>query len=374
MKIGYDAKRVFHNWRGLGNYGRNLVCGLHDVAPENDYVLFTPPIIDQRGIDWKKENNQFEVISPKGFFSKSFPSMWRRYLGKEISGVNCDLFHGLSHEVPYGIDTKKTKSIVTIHDLIFLRYPEFFPWIDRKVYLAKIKHACRFSDKVIAICQQTKDDLIYYLKVKPEKIEIAYQSCDPIFYERLSSSTIDECLRKYDITKKYFLYVGALDPRKNLINLIEAYGHFGTSCDLVIVGNGLKHKELLLEKIKLLNLEDHIKILSDVPSSDLPALYQGALTFCFPSFFEGFGIPIIEAMMSRVPVITSLGSCFPEVAGPGALYINPNSSYEIAKAMDKLYSDQSLYDDLVRMGTEHVNKFHQNRTNQVMINLYRGLF
>ena len=117
-------------------------------------------------------------------------------------------------------------------------------------------------------------------------------------------------MRKYKVSQNYFLFVGALDPRKNLINLIEAYGHFGTSCDLVIVGNGAKHQELLIEKIKELNLEKNIKILNNVPQEDLPALYQGAFAFCFPSYFEGFGIPIIEAMMSQIPVITSLGSCY----------------------------------------------------------------
>ncbi len=372
MKIGFDAKRIFHNWRGLGNYSRDLVLGLKSLYPENEYLLFTPNYEHPDAIKFEHEFGKNNIITPEKFFYKNFPSIWRRSLAKVSSAYEIDLFHGLSHEIPHGLKKRGIKSVVTIHDLIFLRYPEYFPWIDRKVYFSKIRHAVNSSDTVIAICEQTKNDLIRYFNVNPQKVEICYQSCNEKFQSGpVLSCEVDSIMDKFHITKNYFLYVGALEERKNILNLIEGFSYFGTSRDLIIVGKDRKYKENIELKIKQCNLDNNVRILTNVTTNELHALYSGADLFCFPSFFEGFGIPIIESMFCGTPVLTSNGSCFPEVGGNGAIYIDPNSPIEIAKAMHKVTNDQSFYEYLICEGKKQVKKFTTAETNKSLHQVYQ---
>jgi len=370
MKIGYDAKRVFHNWRGLGNYSRDLITGLEKYYPNNEYKLFSMDFHDPKALEFSKNNPNLEVIKPQTFFSRLFPSLWRTNYSKYFDDYQLDIFHGLSHELPKKRSNSKTKLVVTIHDLIFIRYPNYFPAVDRKVYMAKVKYACKVSDLIIAICEQTKSDLIEILNVPENKIRVAYQSCNPIFFKTLEDHVIQSVLKKYNIDEEYFLFVGAFEQRKNILTLIEAYNHFGKSKKLVLVGRGKSYKQEMIQKIDSLGLAENVIILEGLPLEDLPALYQGAFAFCFPSFFEGFGIPLIESLFSGTPVITTDGSCFPEVAGPGGLYCNPENSFEIAKAMNLLTNDPDLYRTLISEGKAHVSQFLPENTNRVMMSIY----
>ena len=371
MRIGYDAKRIFHNWRGLGNYSRDLVLGVKAYSPSSECILFTPEYNDQRAVDFEKRNGPFKVVRPGGLISKLFPSLWRRNLGNICAEENIDLFHGLSHEIPYGLRRRGIKSIVTIHDLIFLRYPEYFQWVDRKVYLSKIKHAVKQADCIIAICEQTKNDLVEFLNVCPEKIEVCYQTCHADFQQGPSSrNKVDDVKHRYGLQKDYFLYVGALEERKNILNLIEAFSYFGTSRDLVIVGRNNLYKHQIEQKVRSCNLDNNVHILNSVPGEDLHPLYSGAEIFCFPSFFEGFGIPIVEALFSETPVITSTGSCFPEVGGEGAVYVNPNSPYQIAKAMYQITTDDELRARLIVGAREQSKKFTTENASKRILDVY----
>ncbi len=372
MRIGYDAKRIFHNWRGLGNYSRDLVKGQKHYFPENEYLLFSPQFKSDRAIEFSRSFGEGNIFQPSGFFSRQFPSVWRRNLASELVQKKVELFHGLSHEIPYGLKKNGIKSIVTIHDLIFMRYPEYFPWIDRRVYLSKVKHAVNESDCIIAICEQTKEDLINFLNVQPEKIQVCYQSCHEQFQAGPSNDEAIQLVRnKYKLEQDYFLFVGALEERKNILNLIEGFSYFGPSRELIIIGRNCEYRNQIELKIKQTNMDNSVRILTDVPSEDLPALYTGADIFCFPSFFEGFGIPLIEAMFCGTPVITSEGSCFPEVAGKGALYVNPLSSFQIAKAMYEITTKPELREQLMMEGAKQVEKFSSENTNQRLNEVYQ---
>ncbi|MBT6326870.1 MAG: glycosyltransferase family 4 protein, partial [Bdellovibrionales bacterium] len=345
MKVGLDAKRVFHNFRGLGNYSRTLIESLDNFYSEHQYYLYTTPYSDKRAMNWEENNSNCIIKTPKTSLGKALPSFWRTFqLKSDLEQDNLDIYHGLTHELPYGIDKLNLLKVVTIHDLIFLRYPDFFPWIDRQVYFKKFKYSCKNADIIISICQQTKDDLIHFLNVPAEKIKVVYQSCSPHFYDLAVGK--NEILKKYFINDEYILYVGAIEERKNVLNLVRAYKKTNRHEKLVLIGSGGQYLDKVKNEIKLLKLESKVIILNSVPFSDLPVLYQSAKLFCFPSLFEGFGIPIIEALFSKTPVLTSKGSCFPESGGPSSMYIDPLDSNSIASGIIKVLSDNSLAEEM----------------------------
>lgn len=375
MRIGFDAKRATHNFRGLGNYSRGLIEGLLEYYPENELFLYTPPINSSRGSEWVKTlSKNAHLKLPQSYLETKLSALWRSFLlAHDLKKDNLDIFHGLSHEIPYGLKgTKSFKKIVTMHDLIYLRYPDFFPLVDRVVYNQKFKYACRNSDTVIAICQQTKDDLINFLGVDENKIVVHYQSCSPLFYEGQDSAKILSIREKYKIHKPFILNVGAFEERKNQLNLLESFAKIANQIeeDLVLIGQGKAYKAQVASRIEELNLTHRVHILNSVAFDELPAIYQAAKVFCFPSLFEGFGIPIIESLFSKTPVITSFGSCFPESAGPDSYYIDPLSRDDIGKGLVKVLSDEKLHEHMSNKGLEYVQRFHRRETTSKLRDIY----
>ena len=374
MKIGFDAKRAFHNNRGLGNYARDLIEGLVEFYPEHQYYLYTPEYSKSKTLDWQAPSLA-QVRNPSKFFC-FFPSLWRSfYLGKEILSDDLHIYHGLSHELPWGIKKSGVHSLVTIHDLIAFRFPRMFPWFDRNIYVKKIAHACQAADVVVAICEQTKRDIVEYIGISEQKIKVLYQSIHPRFYNPPEEASAQKVLSQWGIEFPYILFVGALEERKNILNLIRAYYSIRQSKDygLVLAGRDGGHQKKIETLVKKLRLENKVKILSEVGSDDLPSLYAGCTLFCYPSLFEGFGRPIAEASFCKKPVITSHGSCFPEAGGEGAVYIDPYDINSLADALETVLDDKEKQAEMARMGREHVEKFHRQKTTANLMQLYRDV-
>jgi glycosyltransferase involved in cell wall biosynthesis len=376
MKIGFDAKRIFHNFRGLGNYSRTLVESLVKHFPENEYVLFSPPFDDPRAKEWKKRHENLQIVTPQSSLGKVFSSSWRSlFLSDVIKGHGVDLYHGLSHELPPGLKKKGIASVVTVHDLIFLRFPDYFPWIDRQVYLRKFSHAVNQADIVVAICEQTKRDLIHFLNCPEEKIRVVYQSCHPNFYSGFSEERKNEIKEKFSLPEHYILYVGALEERKNALTLVQAFARLKDLVphQLVLVGNGKDYLKLIEKEIINNGMIDRVTIHSHVLNEELPGFYQMADLFVYPSFFEGWGIPNVEALFSEVPVITSEGSCFPESGGPSSVYCNPYSVEDLVSKMEKVLFDDDLQASMIRQGRAYAEKFHWKNTSHNLIDVYKEL-
>ncbi|MEA9355918.1 glycosyltransferase family 1 protein [Bacteriovorax sp. PP10] len=378
MRLGFDGKRATQNFRGLGNYSRGLIEGLLDYSQE-EIFLYTPSVADERAQRWLKEHAspRLNIREPQSLLAQKIPSLWRSFsMVTDLKKDNLDLYHGLSHEIPVGLDGAKFKSVVTIHDLIFLRYPEFFPLIDRITYKKKFSYAGKNADMVIAICEQTKRDLIEFLGVDEKKIVVHYQSCDPVFYEMRDFSEQKALMAKYSFDRPFILNVGAFEERKNQLALIEAYAKITNQVeqDLVLIGNGKKYLESCKKKAEDLGLANRIHFLSNIPFNELPVFYQTADLFCFPSHFEGFGLPIVEALFSKTPVITSFGSCFPESAGPDSVYIDPLSVQDISDKMLKVLNDVSLQENMIARGFEFVQQFHRQNVNAKLLECYAKLF
>ncbi|MDX9705802.1 MAG: glycosyltransferase, partial [Weeksellaceae bacterium] len=187
MRIGFDAKRAFFNTSGLGNYSRSTIELLTKFYPQNDFLLFTPSI--ENAIDFKYPEKA-EIIQPKHLIERTFKSWWRSFkMASSIAEHELDIFHGLSGELPIKAHKKsKAKLIVTIHDLIFLRFPEYYTSVDRNIYYQKAKYACEIADTIIAISEQTKSDLINFFKVDDKKIEVVYQGCNTIFHKEADTT------------------------------------------------------------------------------------------------------------------------------------------------------------------------------------------
>ena len=372
MIIGFDAKRAFQNYTGLGNYSRMLICGLSQRYNEVHSFLYSPDM----GGEYKSYFSGFANIStrqPSGI-DRYFPDLWRGYgVSVHLKGDKIDIFHGLSHELPHGIP-HSIKKVVTMHDLIVWRYPQYYSLFDRYVHRIKQRHACRIADVVIAISEQTKSDLIKYLNVPESKIKVLYQSCDSLFWKPVTEEAKTEARETYNLPEKYVVCVGSIEERKNQMAVVKAMEEVAQDVHLVIVGRPHgKYHGTLMSAIKRSNLSDRVHILSDADFEDFPALYANALASVYMSHFEGFGIPILESMCCDVPVVTSNVSSMPEAGGDAALYADPQKPHDIAVQIQRIVSDPQFRQQLVEKGREQRKKFAQDKIITDFYNLYSSL-
>lgn len=362
MKIAFDAKRFFHNTSGLGNYSRDLVRILSKYYPENQYLLLNKNK-SERGADILENVNVTFVETSKGTMSRQFK------MGKDAQKQSADIFHGLSGELPLKWDKKPIKKIVTIHDLIFVRYPQYYSFFDRKIHLWKFKKAANTADKIIAISEQTKRDIIQYLKVPESKIEVIYQGCHKAFKEQQSEEFIQKTKEKFNLPERFILNVGTIEERKNLLNVIKAIK--GTEIPLVVIGKKTKYFQKISNFIVKNKLEKQVHFLEGVSMEELAVIYKLADIFVYPSFFEGFGIPVIEALFSKTVTITSNTSCLPEAGGPDSVYIDPENYLDIQSKIKFLWDNKSERKRRADKGFEFVQKFNDEPIANQLMSLYK---
>lgn len=372
MNIAFDAKRAFLNSSGLGNYSRNLIHALHQFHPENQYTLFTSKRKDTEFNHFVSEHPELIVHEPESFLDKKFRSRWRSY-GITHQLKDIDVYHGLSNELPFNISEFKGKKIVSIHDLIFLRYPHLYPYIDRKIYNKKFRHACDVADHIIAISEESKRDIEKYYFIPESKITVLHQSCDLRFFETATQAQRAAVQAKHQLPPEYLLYVGTIEERKNLLSLIKAL-KLVKDIPLVVVGKKKAYYNKVNKFLEENGLRTRVHFTDNVENSELPAVYQLAKLFIFPSIFEGFGIPIIEALCSRVPVITTKGGCFSEAGGPASVYIDPENSIEMAEKINYLLNNEAKRTEMARSGFEYARRFHPSEVARHLIDLYNQSF
>jgi len=374
MNIGFDAKRAYHNQTGLGHYSRTLIQSLAENFAEHSYYLFNPKPSTTHKFTQKKI---IEVL-PQKLLHKKISAAWRsNFITKEIEQLQLDVFHGLSHELPLGLQKLSVKKIVTIHDLIFEKYPHQFPFIDRIIYRKKFKYACQVADTVIAISKQTKQDLIELYNVPEKKIEICYQSCNPAFSIKSTPQELATVKEKYNLPNAYLLYVGSIIERKNLLLICKALKKLNSDMPLVVIGDGKEYKKNIQRYLHQNNLTDKVIFLNDKPiiqkhdiSIDLPAIYQLADVFIYPSIYEGFGIPILEALQSCTPVITTNVSCMPETGGNAAYYIDTDDDEALAHAITTITTTASIKNKMIQNGYLHASNFTNKKCAEKVMQVY----
>lgn len=362
MKIAFDAKRFFNNSSGLGNYSRDLVRILATSFPENQYVLFDKnkskkgkEILDLPNVEFKERS--------KGNFSRQFK------MGIDAQNAQADIFHGLSGELPLKWNSKEIKKVVTIHDLIFMRFPQYYSWFDKKIHFWKFKKAAEQADLIIAISNQTKRDIIDYLKVPASKIVTVYQGCHAVFKENQSKDFLNQTSEKFKLPKRFILNVGTIEDRKNLLNIVKAIN--GTEIPLIVVGKKTRYFTKVQKFIIKNKLENQILFLENVSMTELAAIYKLADIFVYPSFFEGFGIPVIESLFSKTPVITSNLSCLPEAGGPDSLYVNPYNAEDLKSKIQFLWNNESERNRRAEKSFEFVQKFNDDEIAKNLDSVYQ---
>jgi len=382
MNIGFDAKRAFHNNTGLGFFSRVLIRLLADHFPEHDYYLFNP----KPGKAFRPDQPNIHEILPAAPLHRLFSAAWRsRWVTRDLQRLGIDLYHGLSHEIPAGIPKTGIPSVVTIHDLFPEIYPEQYKPIDVKIYRAKLRYACRNATKIMAISEETREHIVRTYGLPEEKIAVVYQSCAPAFTILETAAKKQAVREKYGLPEAFFLHVGTIIERKNLLNICKALNSIRKDIPipLVVVGNDGGFKDKVTTYLKEVQLEDRVFFLSEqlalagkkpfIDTEDLPALYQLSTAMIYPSYFEGFGMPIIEAMAGGVPVITSTTSCLPEIAGNAAWLANPDSPEEMAAGFRKIYEAPSFAAAMRANGLKNAQRFRPEVYAGDVMNLYQSI-
>ncbi len=371
MQIGFDAKRLLNNRSGLGNYSRTLIQDLLEYTEDITCHLFTPKIgIDSSTCNFIRANAKTRIITPT-----RLKSIWRTMMMAQDFPPEMDIYHGLSHELPMGIHRKSIKSVVTIHDLIYLRYPADFPWIDRTIYHAKVQYSCLNADRIVAISEHTKKDIIDLFGISEERISVIYQTIDNMYKQQFTLPELQGFRKSHGLPESFILYVGALSSRKNALTLLKAYNQIPRNLQipLLMVGSGKKYAKICYNYVSKNQLEDHIFWMGEWEASTLPKLYANAKFVVYPSYYEGFGLPVLEALWQHRPVLTSNRSSLPEAGGTLATYLDPDDVNGWTEAL--IEHIQSMGSDSLTSQNHdlnvHLQQFDSKHIVDQWVSLYR---
>lgn len=369
-RIGFDAKRAFKNFSGSGNYSRTIISSLSSFYSSNKYFLYTPKYKKESILNFADKPN-IKIVTPHGIASL-FDSIWRTTgIANELKRDKIDLYHGLSGELPEG--SKGAPMVVTIHDATFMKYSNFYTYSDRFFLEKKHMSACKRADKIIAVSKQTADDIIKYFNANPSKIEVIYQSCDRGFSRSIAQEELADVRKKYNLPQRYILSVGKVENRKNLNNLIKTLPQLPPDVKIVSLGGVTQYFKEVLSTIKTLGVSERVQIISSGDFRDYPAIYKMASMLVYASLYEGFGIPVLEALTSGTPVVVSNISSMPEVGGDAALYVNPENVNDIAEKINMFLSSPTLCEEMTGKGIQIAANFREEKVVSEVYDLYNSI-
>ena len=372
--VGFDAKRIVRNNTGLGSYGRTLIRGLAYQPDSLRLRLYAP----DHGHDQLRSQVEglprVTLCYPKATFLPFDKALWRDHgIVRDLKKDRVQVFHGLSGELPRGIRRSGIRSVVTIHDLIFLRHPEFYPWIDAKIYAWKFRRTLKEADHIIAISECTRRDVLELGDVDPSLVSVVYQSCAPRFSKTPSPVEQEQVRLKYGLPKRFILNVGTIEQRKNILLAVKALEALPSDLSLAIVGRHTPYTNQVLEYISSHGLHRRVFILHDVPDADLPSLYAQAEVFVYSSVYEGFGIPVIEAVSCGLPVVACTGSCLEEAGGPDCLYVSPDDPEALADAIRQSMKGAPDREERIRRSQDYIRRFQGDDVASQVTAIYRHL-
>jgi glycosyltransferase involved in cell wall biosynthesis len=370
-RVGLDARKLQDF--GIGTYVRNLVRSLAALPAEPEgpalhYTLLVRPEDREQLADLPAERFDLVVESSPVYSVRELVTLswqlWRQRL---------DLYHATHYVLPAAISSRV---VVTIHDIIHLLYPEFLPNRLAFLYARRMIHrSLTRADRIVSVSQNTRADLMEHFSVDGAKIEVIYNGVEDLFRRRLPEEEIERWHRQLGITRPYLLFVGNPKPHKNLDTVVQAYAKAraqgGFDAPLLCVGNRSGSEFKIRQRAEQLGLGDQVRLLGHVAQEALPAIYQGATLFLYPTLYEGFGLPVVEAMASGVAVITSNTSALKEIAQSYAYLVDPLDIPAMAKAIAQCMTDPEHRAALARLGQRRAEDFRWERTARQTLAVYR---
>jgi len=388
MKIGVDIRVLMDEYySGVSEYAANLLRALYRQDENNNYKLFYNSWhnLDTRLSQWNNERSQ---VIGRHWPNKIFNYLFQKTLNypkldKILGGV--DVFWS-PHFNFTRLSSSATglKRIITVHDLSFLRYPEFFSLRKNLWHQAlNVKKTLQEADKIIAISQNTKNDIMELVGIAPEKIAVIYSGVNLIKRE-VSAEERQEFLNKHQLSGRFILYLGNIEPRKNIEGTIAAFNDLRTKdaagrhelsdLKLILAGaTGWKNKKIY-QAYQKSPYKNSIKFLGYISEKDKDILYSSASVFIYPSFYEGFGFPPLEAMVYGLPVVCSNTSSLPEVVGPAALMINPYQTEEIREALEMILRDDKIRTRLINEGYQRIKLFSWEKTATQYLQVFEEVY
>ena len=374
MRIAIDATIIRKEITGTGFYITNLINGLIKIDNLNNYYIFGDEQYLRKYIKIDKDN--FKVVH-KRFKNRIIRVLWEYFIFPfELKKLKIDILHSPNYITPllkFGF-----KIILTIHDLTFLLFPEKYTTTKRWLFGKMIPISIKKSDKIVAVSKNTKKDILKFFSIPDDKILVTYESYPEYYNFSIDKAGAKDIFKKYGIEKNFILYVGMIEPRKNIIFLLKAFVELDKDLelDLVIVGKKgwyFKEIEKYMKNTINLRLKNKIIFTGYIPEHELKYFYRLALMFVYPTLYEGFGLPPLQAMACGTPVITSNISSLPEVVGDAAIKINPDDLGELKNSIKWLYKNEEKRDELIKKGLENVKKFSLENAALNVLSVYNSL-
>jgi glycosyltransferase involved in cell wall biosynthesis len=372
MKVGIITERLNQQKTGVDNAIYNLISELSKQTGIDIYLISS-----QKNNDLFPELKNISIHDPfKRILKKTSTYSWYLFINYYLSKKNLDL------DIIHNPDNSslfinlKNKKIVTIYDIMAFKFPKVSDPVTRFRYRILLYKTLKSSDKIITISNHTKLDLMNYFKIPEDKIKVIYLAANQT-YKKLGKNEINEILKKYDLNNPFILYVGGLAPNKNIERLLESYNIIKNkeiSQKLILTGVKRHNSTSALKTIKKLNLQNDVIFTGYVPDEDLPGLYNAADLFVYPSLYEGFGLPPLEAMQCGTPVITSNTSSLPEVVGDAGIMINPYDVDELANKMYEVLTNEDLGNELSKQGIERAKLFSWKKCAEEHLKVYKEVY
>ena len=359
--IAIDARKYFDF--GIGSYIQNLISALPELRSKHTYSLLVAPDDVQRiqcPQEWRKHSTPYKRYSLGELM----------LLGRQARSLGADIFHEPHYTLPTGL---KGRSVVTIHDLIHLKMPQFFSPAQRIYARAVIGHAVRHAGAVIVDSQKTKDDILETFKAQEQDVEVIHLGIRPIFRKLEDRTIVERFLSAAELKRPYVLYVGNVKPHKNIRTLLSAFAQVRTKRDdleLVFVGGSCKEDRSLSEQAQRLGIIGAVRDLHHVSDEELVCAYNGAEVLVLPSLYEGFGYSALEAMACGTPTVVSTGGSLPEVVGIASLIVDPSRPEELAEALLSVVRDPEMKRDLIAKGRINVQRFSWRATAGKTLEVY----
>lgn len=374
MRIGIDMRPFLKEETGVGIYFKSLLFHLAQIDSSNEYYLFSSSYKD------RFPSQKIPPFVKKHFRDFRFPVKMMNFFWNRLSWPPLDRFFktklDLSHSATPLILPTKGKKIVTVYDLFFMDFPQKTDRETRRSFVNKIKASLLKTDRIVAISHFTKNDLLERFAVEGKKVKVIYPGMELRLNGDISSGEMEEIRKKYSLPTSFILFVGAIEPRKNLLNLVEALRIIHRKNEripLLIVGRPGRDSRNLEKKIEKEKLEAWVKIMGYLPDKEVRIFYSQASVLALPSFCEGFGFPLLEAMASNLPIAASKAPAIPETAQDAALYFSPEEPEDMAEKIILALKDENIRQNLIAEGRKRVLNFDWKRTAQEILSLYESL-